>query len=122
MTLMEHPASTTLSHGPAETENPNTNDDNQEVQGNLSHDLPEWLHEFRHGLVDESVPEHRDIASSSHELSSEPLAKVVLGKHRIFTHFPKDRLCDICLRTKITNASCIKRIGTVVLRTETFGD
>ena len=31
-----------LSHGPAETENPNKNDDNEEVQGNLSHDLPEW--------------------------------------------------------------------------------
>ena len=30
-----------------------------------------------------------------------PRAKVVSGKHSIFTHFPKDRNCDICLRTKI---------------------
>ena len=44
-----------LSHGPAETENPNKNDDNEEARGNLSHDLPEWLQEFRHGLVDEST-------------------------------------------------------------------
>ena len=44
----------------------NKNDDNEEVRGNLSHDLPEWLQEFRHGLVDESVPEHRDASSSSH--------------------------------------------------------
>ena len=45
-----------LPHGPAETENSNENDDNEKVRGNLSHDLPEWLQEFRHGLVDESVP------------------------------------------------------------------
>ena len=36
----------------------------------------------------------------------EPLAKVVPSKHNIFTHFPKDRNCDICLRTKIARASC----------------
>ena len=90
-----------LLHGPAETEKPNKNDDNEEVRGNLSHDLPEILQEFRHGLVDESVPEHRDASSSSHEILSEPRAKVVSGKHCIFTHLPEDRNCDICLRTKI---------------------
>ena len=85
-----------LSHGP-EKENPHLNDDNEEVRGNLSHDLPEWLQEIRHGLVGERVPEHRDASSSSHELPSEPRAKVVSGKHSIFTHFPKDPNCDICL-------------------------
>ena len=35
-------------------------------------------------LVDESVAEHRDASSSSHELPSEPRAKVVSGKHSIF--------------------------------------
>ena len=73
--------------------------------GNSSHDLPEWPEDFN---VDESVPEHRDASSSSHELLSEPRAKVVSGKHSIFIHFPKDRNCDICLRTKITR----KRTGT----------
>ena len=69
MTPTEHPASTRsesmsedvqgiLPHVPVEIENPNKNDDIEEVRGNLSHDLPEWLQEFRHGLVDESVPEH----------------------------------------------------------------
>ena len=49
---------------------PKQNDDNEEVQGNSSHDLPEWLEEFfKHGLVDESVPEHRDASGSSHECS-----------------------------------------------------
>ena len=43
-----------LSHGPAENQNKNKNDDDVDVQGNLSHDLPEWLQEeLRHGLVDE---------------------------------------------------------------------
>ena len=27
----------------------------EEVHGSLSHDLPEWLQDFKHGLVDESV-------------------------------------------------------------------
>ena len=57
------------------------NDDDVDVQGNLSHDLPEWLQEFRYGVVDESVPEHRDASSSSHESHSESRAKVVSGKH-----------------------------------------
>ena len=30
-------------------------------------------------------------------------------KHSIYTHFPKDRNCDICLRTKITRALCNTR-------------
>ena len=75
----------------------------------LSHDLPEWLQQFRHRLVGESVPEHRDVSSSSHELPSEPRAKVVSGKHSIFTPCPKDRNCDICSGTKIRRASCRKR-------------
>ena len=39
-----------------------------------------------------------------------------------FTHFPKDRNCDICLMRKITRASCRRRTGTVVPRAEHFGD
>ena len=77
------------SHGPAETEEPNKNDDNKEVRGNSSHHLPECLEEFKDILVDESVPEHRDASSSSHELPSESRAKVVSGEHSIFTHFLK---------------------------------
>ena len=85
-------------------------------------DVPDWLQEFRHGLVDKSVPEHRDASSSSHQLPSEPRAKVVSGKHSIFIHFYEDRNWDICLRTKIRRASCTKRTGTVVPRAEIFGD
>ena len=44
------------------------------------------------------------------------------GKHSIYTHFPKDPNCDICLKTKITRASCRKRTGTVAATAEHFGD
>ena len=49
-------------------------------------------------------------------------SKSGIGKHSIFTHLPKERNCDICLRTKITRAPCRKRTGTVVPRAEHFGD
>ena len=39
-----------------------------------------------------------------------------------YTHFPKDRNCEICQRTKITRAPCRKRIGGAVPRTNFFGD
>ena len=78
--------------------------------------------EFKEGLVDDSVPEQRESSSSSHELPLEPRSKVVPSKHNVFTHFTKDRNCDICLRTKITRASCRTRTGTVVTRAEHFGE
>ena len=108
--------------GTSRNRKPYKNDNDVDVQGNLSHDLPEWLLEFRHGLVDESVPEHRDASRSSHELPSEARAKVVSGKHSIFSHFPKDRKCDICLRTMITRAPFRRRTGTVVPGAVNFGD
>ena len=65
------------------------------------------LQEFRKNLVDDRVPEHRDShTSSSHEPSLEPTPTISadFGKHSVYTHFPKDRHCEICKRTKITRA------------------
>ena len=62
------------------------------------------LQEFRENLVDDRVPERRDShASSSHEQSLEPTLtrSVELGKHSGYSHFPEDRNCEICKRTKI---------------------
>ena len=84
--------------------------------------MPDWIQECKDGLVDESVSEHRDTSSSSRELPFEARAKVVPSKRDIFTHFPKDRNCDICLRTKIARTSCRRRTGTVVPIVEKFGD
>ena len=103
----------------AEIENPNKNDD-KESKSNELQGVSDWLQEFKLALVDESVPQHRDTSSSSHELASEP--RVVPSKHNIFTHSAKDRNCDICLRMKITRTTCRRRTGTVVPRAENFGD
>ena len=73
--------------------------------------------------MDDRVPEHRDShASSSHEPSLEPMRSANLGKHSVNAHFPKDRNCEICQRTKITSAPCRRRIGGAVPRAENFVD
>ena len=95
-------------------------------QGNPSEsEIPEWLQEFREILVDDEIPVHGGShASSSHEASLEPIFKrrEDLGKHNVHTHFPKDRNCEICKRTKITRAQCRRRNGGTVPRAENFGD
>ena len=99
---------------------------NPKPNKNVHHsDIPEWLQEFRENLVDDRVPEHRDShASSSHEssLAPTPARSPDLGKHSIYIHFPKDQNCEICQRTKITRATCRRRVGGVVPRAENFGD
>ena len=75
--------------------------------------------------MDDRVPESRDShASSSHETSLEPTPtrSVNLGKHSVYTHFPKDRNCEICRVTKITKAPCRRRNSGAVPRAENFGD
>ena len=91
----------------------------------LNSEIPEWLQEFREILVDDEIPVHGGShASSSHEASLEPIFKrrEDLGKHNVFSHFPKDRNCEICIRTKITRAPCRRRNGESVLRAQKFGD
>ena len=91
----------------------------------LYSDIPESLQEFREHLVDDRVPERRNShASSSHEPSLEPAPtrSVDLGEHSVKTHFPKDRNCEFCQRTKITRVPCRRLIGGAVPRAEIFGD
>ena len=76
-------------------------------------------------LVDDEVSERRDShASSSQEPSLEPTFKrrEDMGKYRVYTHFPRNRNCEICQRTKITTAPCRRRNGGAVPRAEIFGD
>ena len=104
---------------------PNKNETTIERGKPLESEIPEWLQEFREILVDDEIPVHRDShASSSHEASLEPTSKrrEDLGKHSVYTHFPKDRNCEICQRTTITRAPCRRRNGGAVLRAEKFGD
>ena len=111
---------------PTKNPKPNENEDHDLEQSDpLYSEIPEWLQEIREKLVDDRVSEHRDShASSSHELSLEPTStrSEDLGKHSVYTHFPKDRNCEICQRTNITRAPGRRRNGGAVLRAEFFGD
>ena len=91
-----------LLNKPSKIQKPNKNENHEQVRGDPYYsDIPEWLQEFRENLVDERVPERRDShASSSHEPSLELVRSVDLGKHSVYTHFPDDRNCEICQRTK----------------------
>ena len=57
-------------------------------------------------MDDENPLQGGSHASSSHEASLDPTTKrrEDLGKHNVHTHFPRDRNCEICKRTKITRA------------------
>ena len=48
--------------------------------------------------------------------------KVAPRTHSIYTHFPKDRNCEVCLRTKMTRAPCRRRTGEAIPQAEKFGD
>ena len=113
---------------PKPTKIPKTNKKETPIEwSNLCEDpeIPEWLQEFREILVDDEIPlQGGSHASSSHEVSLEPTTKrrEDLGKHNVHTHFPKDRNCEICKRTKITRAPCRRRNGGAVPRAKNFGD
>ena len=113
-----------LLNKPTKIPKPKKNEDHERVRGDPCHsDVPECLQEFRENLVDDRVPERRDShASSSHALSLEPTRSADLGKHSVYTHFLKDRNCEICQRIKIARGPCRRRIGRVVPRAENFGD
>ena len=77
---------------------------------------------FRENLGDDEIPvQGGSHACSSHEASLEPIRtrREDLGKHSVYTHFPKDRNCK---RTKITRAPCRRRNVEAVLRAVNFGD
>ena len=91
---------------PTKNPEPNKSEDHDQERGDPYYsDIPERLQEFSENLVDDRVPERRDSHTrSSHGSSSEPkpARSADLGKHSVYTHFPKDRKCEICLRTKNT--------------------
>ena len=72
-----------LWHEPTEIETSQTM--TRELQDDELQGVPYWLEQFKDGLVDESVPEHRESSSSSHEPLLEPRAKVAPSKHNIFS-------------------------------------
>ena len=63
-------------------------------------------------------------AHSSRESALEHFVEVATKsrRHRIFTHFPKGRNCDVCLRTKMTKALCRRHTGEALFRAEEYGE
>ena len=110
---------------PIKSSKTNKKDTTIERRNSLNSEIPEWLQEFRENLVDDEILlQGGSHASSSHEASLEPTSKrrEDLGKHSVHTHFPKDRNCEICKRTKIIRAPCRRRSGEAVPRADKFGD
>ena len=91
---------------------------NQAARSRLRH-LPEWLEECTDNLEDIEVPAPAHI---SHDSDSERPSKGAARKRSIFTHFVKDRNCEVCLRTKMRRALCRGRTGEAVPRADKFGD
>ena len=60
----------------------------------------------------------REISDSEGDASQVVTQK---RKHCIYTHFPKDRNCDMCLRTKMTRAPCRRRDKGSVPRLDDSG-
>ena len=86
--------------------------------------ISDWLKPFRENLEDleTHVPAHpseREISDSEGDASKVETQK---RKHCIYTHFPQDRNCDTCLRTKITRVPCRRRNEGSIPRAEEFGD
>ena len=75
-----------------------------------------WMTEFL------NTETHTPVLSHGPPSEPTPARSADLGSHIIYTHFPKDRNCVICQRTKITRAPCRRRIGGVVPRAENFAD
>ena len=96
---------------PSKTQNKNTKRDGSRDADDRLRDLPEWL---------ECLHPHTFLRTQIRNV----LRKwdQIEGKHRIETHFPKDRNCEVCLRTKTTRAPCRRRTGEASLRAEKFGD
>ena len=84
-------------------------------------DLPDWLKDFRENLKETELHES---GHSSPESDPEypTIVATISRKHHIYTQFPKDRDCDVCLRTKITKAFCRRRTGEALSRANKFGD
>ena len=94
-------------------------DDQKNSDDSLA-DIPDWLTDFKDNLVEEvHAPAH-----SSPETDLELLVEVAIKsrKHSIYSHFPKDRNFEVCLRSKTTRAPRRRRTGGALPRAEKFGD
>ena len=87
--------------------------------------IPEWLQDFTANLEDleRHAPGHiPEGAHSDSEGSLKSGWQFRITKHSIFTNFPKDRNCDVCLWSKNTISPCRRHHQGSIPRAEKFGD
>ena len=98
--------------------NPNQKRSDRKASKDPLADLPEWLKDFKENLKE------TELHASAHRSPESDRESYDSGNEmeEAFAHFPRDRDCDVCLRTKITKASCRRRTGEALLRAEKFGD
>ena len=101
------------------TQNKNKKKDDRINSDDPLADLPEWLEEFNLEDTELHASAHR-----SQNSDSERPTKVATKsrRHSIYTHSPKDRNCEVCLRTKMTRTPCRRRTGEALHCAEKFGD
>ena len=83
---------------PSKTQNTNKKRHDRKNSDIRLRDPPEWLEEFTDNLGDKELPAS---AHSSQDSDSERPTKAVSKSRKrcVYTHFPKDRSCEVCLRT-----------------------
>ena len=88
---------------------------------NLCHDLLARQGEFPdHRSDGESIAASSEAPGPSEPRHPDPLPINASGSHNAFTHFPEDRHCEVCRRTKTTRAPCNKRSGSHIRPRGTF--
>ena len=115
----DEPAPGNWSETDPKTQNLNKERNDDRDSDERLRDLHEWLEEFtdNQGVTEMPAPAH--ISQDSDFGTS---TKVTSRIQNISTHFPKDRKCEVCLRTWIVRASWRRRTGEAVPRAEKFGD
>ena len=105
----------------SKTRNRNEKRDDNRNSDDRVRDLPAWLEEFTDNLEDTEVhaPAHVPQDSDSQRPTN---VSSKSRKQSLYSHFPQDRNCGVCVRTKMTKALCRRRTGEAPPRAEKFGD
>ena len=91
------------------TQNKNKKRDDRKNSDDPLADHLEWLEEFKKIWWTELLASAHSSQNSDLEHSTK--VSTTPRKHSIYTHFPKDRNCEVCLRTNMTRTPCRRRTG-----------
>ena len=87
-----------------------------------------WVEDITDNLIPTEVPTPAEVRPHQHTFLRIRIRNILRKWQRSRGNivssltFLEDRHCDVCLRTKITKASCRRRTGEALPRAEKFGD